>query len=121
MSHLAERFAEAVRTLVSDGPIKQRLSRAFADYLENLDDTEFPVGLRREFTDLQSALHRIQPAGKETRVRASVQKMSPGEAGGYADTIVKLYVELLGQTERAEPLKVVSSPKKAPRYLTQRT
>jgi hypothetical protein len=120
MSHLAERFADAVRTLVSDGPIKQRLSRAFAEYLENLDDAEFPSGLRSEFTDLQNALHRIEPVGNETRVRASVQKMSPLEAGGHAGTIVRLYVELLGQAERAEPLKVISSPKKTPRYLTNR-
>jgi hypothetical protein len=121
MSHLAERFAEAVLTLVSDGPIKERLSRAFAEHLNGLDDTEFPVGLRPEFNDLRSALNRIKPAGKETRVRASVQKMSPLEAGDHAATIVKLYVELLSQTERAEPLKVVSSSKKPPRYLTKRS
>ena len=121
MSHIAERFAEAVRTLVSDGPIKQRLSRAFAEHLEGLDDAEFPIGLRHDFNDLQAALSRVQPVGKETRVCASVQKMSPFEAGGHADTIVKLYVELLSQTERAEPLKVVSSPKKPPRYLTSRS
>jgi hypothetical protein len=36
--------------------------------------------------------------------------------------VVRLYAALLlGQTERAEPLKVVSSPKKAPRYLTGRS
>jgi hypothetical protein len=121
MSHLAQRFAEAVRILVSDGPIKQRLSRAFADHLENLDDTELPLALRREFNDLQSALNRIGPVGNETRVRANVQKMSPLEAGGHADTIVKLYVGLLGQTERAEPLKVVSAPKTPPLYLTNRS
>ncbi len=120
MSHLAERFAEAVRTLVSDGPLKQRLSRAFAEHLEGLDDAEFPLTLRHDFNDLQAALRRVQPVGKETRVHASVQKMSPFEAHGHADTIVKLYVELLSHTERAEPLKVVSSTKKPPRYLTNR-
>jgi hypothetical protein len=120
MAHLAERLAEAVRTLVSDGPIKQRLNRAFAEYLEGLDDTEFPLGLRREFNDLHDALNRVEPVGSETRVRASVQKMSPLEAGAHADAIVRLYVGLLGQSERAEPLKVVSAPKKPPRYLTNR-
>jgi hypothetical protein len=121
MSHLAERFADAVRTLVSDGPIKMRLTRAFAEHLQGLDNAEFPLGLRSEFNDLQHALSRIEPVGSETRVRAAVQKMSPLEAGGHADTIVRLYVALLGQTERAEPLKVVSSPKKPPRYLTNRS
>ena len=120
MAHLADRFAEAVRTLVSDGPIKQRLNRAFAQYLEDLDDAEFPIGLRREFNDLHGALNRVEPVGNETRVRASVQKMSPAEAGVHANAIVRLYIGLLGQIERAEPLKVVTSPKNPPRYLTNR-
>jgi hypothetical protein len=121
MSQLAQRFANAVLTLVSDGPIKQRLCRAFAENLAGLEDSELPLSLRRDFNDLQGALNRIEPAGNEPRVRASVQKMSPLEARGHAGTIVKLYAGLLGQTERAEPLKVVSSSSKPPRYLTHRT
>lgn len=121
MSHLAERFAEAVRILVSDGPIKHRLSRAFAENLEGLDQTALPAGLRREFGDLESALSRIAPVGTETRVRANVQKMSAAEAGHHATIIVKLYVELMGQAGRAEPLKVVTTDKKTPRYLATRS
>ncbi len=121
MSHLAERFAEAVRTLVGDGPIKQRLGRAYSEYLKGLDQADFPAQLRGTFGDLEAALTRVAPVGKETPVHASVQKMSPLEAGAHAGTIVKLYAELLGQAERAEPLKVVSSSKQPPRYLTNRT
>ncbi|HZF30466.1 MAG TPA: hypothetical protein VE907_15220 [Gammaproteobacteria bacterium] len=121
MSQLAERFAEAVRTLVSDGPIKQRLSRAYTENLEGLDQAELPAGVRREFSDLEAALSRIAPVGNETRVRANVQKMSPAEAGDHASTIVKLYVELMGQAGRAEPLKVVTTSKKTPRYLASRS
>lgn len=123
MSHLAERFADAVRTLVGDGPIKQRLSRAYADYLEDLESSELPAGLRPEFSGLQEALSRIDPVGNETRVRANVQKMSPSEAGSHAGTIVKLYVELISQGERAEPLKVVNAQntKPPPRYLAHRS
>jgi hypothetical protein len=47
--------------------------------------------------------------------------MSAAEAGDHAGTIVQLFAALLGQLERAEPLKVVSSPKKAPRFLVSRT
>ena len=103
---------------MGEGPVKQRLSRAFADHLEDLQDGELPPPLRGEFEELHAALHRIAPVGNETRVRASVQKMSPQEAGGHAGTIVRLYVELLGDGERAEPLKVVSNDK-TPRYLTR--
>jgi hypothetical protein len=120
MSPLAQRFAEAVRTLIADGPIKLRLAQAFGVYLGDLAEAEFPMGLRRDFADLQAALSRVAPVGTESRVRASVQKMSPEQAAGHAATIVKLYVELLNNLERAEPLKVVSAPKNPPHYLTGR-
>lgn len=116
MAHLADRFAAAVTTLVSEGPVKQRLCRAYGEFLEDLQGVELPPALRRDFTELQAALNRLPPAGSETRVRANVQKMSSMEAGGHASTIVRLYVELLSHSDRAEPLKVVS-PNKPPRYL----
>jgi hypothetical protein len=118
---LTQRFAEAVRTLIGDGSIKQRLAEAFATHLGDLPESELPAGLRREFEDLQTALSRIAPVGSETRVRASVQKMSAGEAHEHAATIVKLYVDLLNGTERAEPLKVVEPARRPPRYLTSRS
>jgi hypothetical protein len=96
------------------------LVRAYAEHLENLQAAELPAGLRASFGDLQEALSRISPVGNESRVRANVQKMSPTEAGTHAGTIVKLYVELMVQGERAEPLKVVSTVKTPPRYLTNR-
>jgi hypothetical protein len=116
----AERFAAAVQVLISDGPIKQRLAAAFSLHLADITDADLPPPLRRDFADLQAAISRVAPAGHETRVRASVQKMSPSEASGHAATIVKLYVELMNGLERAEPLKVVTPPRKAPRYLSGR-
>jgi hypothetical protein len=121
MSPLAQRFAEAVKTLIGDGPVKARLTHAYASHLADLADGEFPAALRRDFADLQEALNRVAPVGSESRVRASVQKMSPDEAGGHAATIVRIYVELLNTLERAEPLKVVSTSKKPPQYLTNRS
>ena len=120
MSPFAQRFSEAVHVLIGDGPVKQRLASAYALHLADLADAEFPIALRREFGELQAAMTRVVPVGKETRVRASVQKMSPDEAAGHAATIVKLYVELTNGVERAEPLKVVAPPRKPPRYLTGR-
>jgi hypothetical protein len=120
MSQLTERFAEAVRTLVCDGAVKLRLMRAFTDHLKDLDQSDFPAALRRKFSELQAALTRVDPIGNEDRVRASVQKMSAVEAGDYANAIVQLYAELLGQMDRAEPLKVVAGVKVPPRYLASR-
>jgi hypothetical protein len=121
VSPFAQRFAEAVEALIADGPVKQRLASAYAQHLADLTDADLPAALRREFGDLQAAMNRMEPAGSETRVRASVQKMSPTEATGHAATIVKLYVELLSGAERAEPLKVVAGPRKPPRFLAGRS
>lgn len=120
MPHLAERFANAVRTLVSDGTVKQRLSQAYSEHLDGVEEMELPTSLRGSFSCLQAALTRIAPVGNEGRVRANVQKMSPAEAGNHASTIVKLYVEIVAHGERAEPLKVVTSTQKTTRYLNDR-
>ncbi len=109
MSPFAQRFAAAVQTLIGDGPIKQRLASACL-HLAELTDADLPPGLRRDFADLQAAVTRVTPVGHETRIRASVQKMSSSEATGHAGTIVKLYVALASGVERAEPLKVVAPP-----------
>jgi hypothetical protein len=116
----AQRFAAAVQALIADGPIKQRLTSAFAEHLADLNEADLPAALRRDFADLQTAVSRVAPAGSESRVRASVQKMAASEAVGHAATILKLYVELANGLERAEPLKVVPPPRKTPHYLTGR-
>jgi len=121
VSPFAQKFAEAVQILVGDGPVKQRLATAYSQHLADVADDELPGTLRCTFGELQAAMTRIAPVGNETRVRASVQKMSPAEASAHAGTIVKLYVELMSTLDRAEPLKVVPPPtRKAPRYLTGR-
>jgi hypothetical protein len=120
MSPLAQRFADAVRTLVGDGPVKVRLAQAYSTHLADLTEAEFPAALRRDFADLQNALSRVAPYANESRVRASVQKMSAEQACDQAATIVRLYVEVAKTLERAEPLKVVSTTKKPPQYLTHR-
>ena len=76
MPPFAERFAAAVQTLIGDGPIKQRLATAYSLHLADIADADLPPALRRDFGDLQAAINRVAPVGKETRVRASVQKMS---------------------------------------------
>jgi hypothetical protein len=121
MSPLAQRFAEAVQVLIGDGPVKQRLARAYGQHLTDVSEAEFPAGLRRDFADLQAAMSKIAPAGNESRARASAQKMASAEAVGHAATIVRLYLEVMNTLERAEPLKVVPPPRQPPRYLTGRS
>ena len=114
MSYLAERFEAAVSALVTEGPIKQRLTAAYFEHLDDLESSELPANLRPAFNDLHAALHRVRPIGREPSVKATIRKMSPMEAGTHAGTIVQLFAELVRHGQRAEPLKVVGSPKKRP-------
>lgn len=118
MSHLAERFEAAVLQLTADGPVKQRLTRAYSEHLEGLQAEELPQGIVAIYEDLDAALHRVGASGNETRTRASVRKMSTAEAARYAASIVSMYGQLLRHGERTEPLKVVEpSSRSVPAYL----
>jgi hypothetical protein len=114
MLQYVERFEAAVHALISEGPVKSRLIRAYTEYLEDLQDVELPINSKGALAELHSALHRVRPVGKQSLVNASVQKMSPGEAGCHAETILKLYGELVLQASRLEPLKVVERSESRP-------
>lgn len=103
MSQIVERFASAVRTLVGDGSVKDRLTTAYCDFLEDLQQVELPVRGKSEFNQLHTALHSVAPMGKIDCVQASVRKMSPGEAGCHARNIVRLYGELLALEQEGRP------------------
>lgn len=119
MSYLAERFEAAVSALVAEGPVKQRLTAAYSEHLDDLETSELPANLRSAFKSLHSALHEVHPMGREPSVKATIRKMSSNEAGCHAGTIVMLYAELVRHGERAAPLKVVSGRKKQlPRFLS---
>jgi hypothetical protein len=101
MSQIVERFEAAVQVLVGDGPVKNRLLTAYTDYLEDLQQVDLPIAGKIDFVELHAALHRAPPIGKIDCVKASVQKMSPVEAGWHAQTIVRLYTEVLAMERRA--------------------
>jgi len=121
MPYLAERFEAAVSALVAEGSVKDRLAAAYSEYLDDLESSELPRGLRTTFEDLHSALHTVTPIGKEPCVRATIRKMSRLQAGDHARTIFTLYADLISRSDRAEPLQVVKSErKKAQTFVSQR-
>lgn len=101
MSQIVERFEAAVEALLADGPVKNRLSKAYTEYLEDLQQVDLPVAGNGEFGALHRALHRESPVGKIGPVTASINKMSPAEACRHATTIVRLYTELLAMEQGA--------------------
>lgn len=120
MPYLAERFEAAVSALVAEGSVKDRLSSAYLEHLDDLETSELPQGLRTKFDDLHTALHAVTPIGREPCIKATIRKMSRLQAGDHARTIVSIYAELVCRGERAEPLKVFNGKrKKAPRLVSQ--
>lgn len=120
MLHLTKRFEAAVRELVGDGPIKQRLTLAFGRHLEDLVIPDLPEPLRARYEALHDALHSAEPIGRESCLKVSVRKMSFMEAAAHAEAIVELYGEVVRNADRSEPLKVVPNEEKMPRYVTGR-
>ncbi len=109
MCQISDRFFSATRTLGGDGPIKQRLVAAYQEYLETLREDELPESIRQKFESLRQALHAVDPINGETRVHASVRKMSPTDAQRYATSILLMLSELVrvkGSGERLAFVKV---------------
>ena len=121
MSQIVERFESAVQALVADGPIKRRLRKAYTEFLEDLRQVDLPIAGNADFSELHTALHSVTPVGKIDPVRASVQKMSPGEAWWHAQTIVKLYSEVLAMERsvrsETESALVTDEAEPPPRFL----
>jgi hypothetical protein len=120
MIFLTKRFEAAVRLLVGDGPVKQRLGLAYSRHLADLAPEDLPEGVRSVFVELEAAMRKVPPLGKESGVKLSVQKMSFVEASVHAERIFELYLDLLRGGDRSEPLKVIHNEDKPPRYLTAR-
>ena len=120
MSHIVERFEAAVQALVGDGPVKNRLRLAYAEHLEDLQQVDLPIAGNSDLGDLHSALHKVRPVGKIDCVKASVQKMSVSEAWWHAQTIVRLYAEVLAMERGARAVAEAAlepKPEPAPRFL----
>ncbi len=103
MSYPVDSFHAAASVLVGHGHIKQRLMRAFEDYLDAIDEDEVPESRRGAFIEVQKAMHRVAPLNGEGSVCASVRKMSPVEAGDCAITILSIYRDMLREVDDDAP------------------
>ena len=98
MTNHVDRFHAALSVLAGHGHIKQRLIKAFEDYLVNINEDELPLGLRQSFADLRHQMQNVIPSNGEGSICASVRKMSLDEASECAASVVTLY----GQVSRLQ-------------------
>ena len=85
-----ERLHSATVELAGAGPIKQRLFNAYVNHLASLDTDQLPRELRDDLGRLARAMHAVPPLPGEDTVRATIRKMSDGEANSHAVQIVNL-------------------------------
>ena len=94
MSYHEDRFYAAVSVLAGHGHIKQRLIKAYEDYLGAISEDELPIAVKQSFSDLTHQMNRVSPLNGEGSICASVRKMSVDEAAECAALVVSLYGEI---------------------------
>jgi hypothetical protein len=120
MTYHVDRFYAAVSVLAGDGHIKQRLIRAYQDYLDDIVEGDLPRELKLAFRELRSTLNSVAPLGSEGTVCASVRKMSASEACECAVKIVDLYSEMIRQAETLQdPIPLHEEKVKVPPFLVK--
>lgn len=103
MSAAWESVHAAVRELASETSIKHRLTIAFSKHLSELDVTDFPPAVRKDFQSLAARMTAVKPLRGETAVAATVRKMSNVEAGDCAQRIVALLKGMNGSAVAEAP------------------
>ena len=94
MSHHVDRWQAALTVLAGHGYIKQRLIEAYENHLDEIDEQDLPRSSRPMYAALRQTMHRVSPDNGESRVCASVRKMSVDEASACAAQIVDLYARV---------------------------
>jgi hypothetical protein len=90
-----EIFQGATLSLVRSGALKERLTEAYRNHLACINETELPRELREDFRSFNHALMRERPLLRgEDSVRATIRKMSIGEAEAAATSVVKMFCAL---------------------------
>jgi hypothetical protein len=111
MCQVSDRFLSAVKTLTGDAAIKTRLIAAYVEHLEDLRDEQIPESIRPKFESLREALTAAPPSNGESRVHASVRKMSPIDAQRYATSILLMLAELVRVKGSGDRLAFVKNPR----------
>jgi len=110
-----EIFQGATLSLARAGALKERLNDAYRNHLSCIDETELPKELRDDFRSFSHALTRERPLIRgEDAVRATIRKMSNGEAEAAATSVVRMFCAL---QRGSGPARSAPSATKVPLYI----
>jgi hypothetical protein len=100
MADTWEQFHGAVRILVGQGSVKQRLIDAYRRHLASLYATDVPDTIAADFAALHTTLHNAHAAGGLSAPEVAVRKMSDKDAADQAARILDMYASLSELRER---------------------
>jgi hypothetical protein len=90
-----EIFQGATLSLTRSGTLKDRLNDAYHNHLAGIDEKDLPKELREDFRSFNHRLSREPPLLRgEDPVRATIRKMSNGEAEDAAASVVRMFSAL---------------------------
>jgi hypothetical protein len=112
-----EIFQGATLSLARSGALKDRLADAYRNHLSCINETDLPREVREDFRSFNHALTRERPLVRgEDAVRATIRKMSNGEAEAAATSVVKMFCALQrgAGSPRIVPLYVPAATEREP-------
>jgi hypothetical protein len=87
-----EKLQGATLSLARSGALKERITDAYRNHLSLIDETELPKELRETFRNFSETLTRERPLVRgDDAFRATIRKMSNGEAEEVATSVVRLF------------------------------
>ncbi|MEO1204299.1 MAG: hypothetical protein AAFX10_16465 [Pseudomonadota bacterium] len=119
MPSIVDRFYAAVTVLAGEGRMKHRLLKAYTENLGDIDEDELPVAVREPFADLRSRMRAVAPLHTESRVYASVRKMSKRDAGECSSVVLDIYNELMQQPAAVPVPTPVEDAAEVPAFLVK--
>jgi hypothetical protein len=103
-----EIFQGATLSLTRSGTLKDRLTDAYRNHLSCINETELPREVREDFRSFNHALTREPPLLRgEDAVKATIRKMSNGEAEAVATSVVKMFCALQRPVRSAPTVTIV--------------
>lgn len=113
MYHHVDKFSAAVSVLVNHCHIKERLTEAYGQHLQDIDENDLPIPMKQRFADLRHMMTGVEPLNGEGSIRASVRKMSVHQADECATLILSLFSDVIRYSDYLQetlPLDIADEP-----------
>ena len=116
-----DQLMTAVTVMAGNGPVKQRLIKAYEDSLREIDESDLPAPARKLMGELRRLMESVAPLNGEGPIRATVRKMSVHDTDRAARLMVELLAEVIRHADGRQarlPLRGEEAPS-VPRFLAK--